>query len=126
MHTVSTGGAPRPAGHYSQATVHAGVVYVAGQLPIDPNTGTIVNGEVEAQAERALTNLEMILAAAGSSLGQVLRVSVYIADIALWGRFNTVYARAFGDHRPARTVVPVPALHHGALVEIDAIATVTP
>jgi len=124
MKTVSTESAPRPAGHYSQAVVHAGTIYVAGQLPVDPATGAIVHGEVEAQAERALANLAAILEAAGSDFDHVVRVTVYIADIGLWGRFNQVYADIFGDHRPARTVVPVPALHHGALVEIDAIAAV--
>lgn len=122
MQLISTGGAPQPAGHYSQAVVHDGVVYVAGQLPIDPATGAIVRGAVEVQAERALVNLAAVLEAAGSNLDHALRVTVYIADISLWGRFNQVYARTFGDHRPARTVVPVSELHHGALVEIDAIA----
>jgi len=122
MRTVSTDGAPTPAGHYSQAVVHEGVVYVAGQLPVDPTGGAIERGEVEVQAERALANLAAILEAGGSGLDRVLRVTVYIADIGLWGRFNSVYARVFGDHRPARTVVPVPSLHHGVLVEVDAIA----
>ena len=121
---ISTEGAPRPAGHYSQALVHDGLVYVAGQLPVDPASGAIVGGAVEAQAERVLANLAAILEAAGSDLDRVLRVTVYIADIGLWGRFNQVYAGVFGDHRPARTVVPVPTLHHGVLVEIDAIAAV--
>mgnify|MGYP000505575746 CR=1 FL=1 len=122
METISTEKAPRPAGHYSQAMVHGGLVYVAGQLPVDPDTGAVERGEVEAQAERALANLAAILEAAGSGLDRALRVTVYIADIALWGRFNAVYADVFGDHRPARTVVPVPTLHHGVLVEIDAVA----
>jgi 2-iminobutanoate/2-iminopropanoate deaminase len=120
---VSTPAAPRPAGHYSQAIVHGGLVFVAGQLPIDPATGRPLTGEpVEAQTEQALRNLRAILEAAGSDFDHVLRVTVYVADVSLWGRVNAAYAACFGAHRPARTVVPTGELHHGVLVEIDAIA----
>lgn len=121
MHFVSTDRAPRPAGHYSQAVVHAGLVYVAGQLPIRPD-GTRVNGPVREQALQALANLSAILEAAGSGLGLVLRTTVYVPDVALWPEVNAAYAECFGDHRPARTVVPSRDLHHGVLVEVDAIA----
>ena len=104
MRFISTEDAPRPGGHYSQAVVHQGVVYVAGQLPIVPETGEKCLGTVEEQTERALLNLEAVLKAAGSSRDRVLRVTVYVSDVSLWGRINEVYAGFFGGHRPARTV----------------------
>jgi 2-iminobutanoate/2-iminopropanoate deaminase len=122
MQVVSTPNAPAPAGHYSQAIVHGGVVYVAGQLPVDPQTGERRTGPIEEQAEQALKNVAAILRAAGSGLDRVLKVTVYVSDITLWDRVNTVYARVFGDHRPARAVVPTRDLHHGFQVEIEAIA----
>ena len=124
MEIVHTDAAPSPAGHYSQATVHAGVVYVAGQLPVDPATGEKILGPVEDQVARTVANLAAILAAAGSGLEHVLRTTVYVSDIALWPRVNAAYAAAFGGHRPARAVVPTRELHHGFAVEIDAIAVV--
>jgi 2-iminobutanoate/2-iminopropanoate deaminase len=122
MEIILTENAPAPRGHYSQAVVHAGLVYVSGTLPLDPATGQPAGGEVEAQAERALENLKAVLEAAGSGLDCVLKTTVYVSDISLWSRVNAVYARYFGDHRPARTMAPVSALHYGCLVEIDAIA----
>lgn len=122
MRFISTEDAPRPGGHYSQAVVHQGVVFVAGQLPIVPETGEKCLGTVEEQTERTLLNLEAVLKAAGSGKDRVLRVTVYVSDISLWGRVNEVYAGFFGGHRPARTVVPTRDLHYGFLVEIDAIA----
>jgi 2-iminobutanoate/2-iminopropanoate deaminase len=120
---VFTPDAPRPAGHYSQAMVHDGTVYVAGQLPVDPATGRrLTQATVEKQAEQALRNLAAILSEAGSDLAHVLRVTVYVSDIALWERVNAVYSAFFGDARPARTVVPTGSLHHGLLVEVDAVA----
>lgn len=122
MHTIHTPTAPRPAGHYSQAVVHAGLVFVSGQLPLDPATGVPLLGSAGAQTRAALANLEAILAAAGSGLAGVLRTTVYVRDIALWEEVNAAYAEVFGEHRPARTVVPTAELHHGCLVEIDAVA----
>ena len=119
---VQTPNAPTPAGHYSQATVHNGVVYVAGQLSIDPATGRPLLGSITEQTERTLRNVEAILVAAGSDLAHVLKVTVYVTDIALWGDVNTVYARILGAHRPARAIVPTKELRDGFLVEIDAIA----
>ena len=124
IRTIATPDAPRPAGHYAQATVHDGVVYVAGQLPIDPHTGEKCLGSIEEQVERTLRNVEAILLAADSDLGHLLKVTVYVSDIAHWGRVNAVYARLLGDHHPARAVVPTRDLHHGFAVEIDAIAAV--
>jgi 2-iminobutanoate/2-iminopropanoate deaminase len=118
-------GTGQPAGHYSPAIIHNGLVFVSGQLPVDLHTGALVTGPVEDQARQALANLAALLQAAGSAPARVLKVTVYLADIALWDRLNAVYAAFFGDHRPARTVVPSGPLHHGFLVEIDAIAALS-
>lgn len=123
MNFITTPGAPSPAGHYSQAVVHAGFVFVAGQLPLDPKTGALVApDDVEGQAERTLHNVEAILQAAGSRLDRVCSMTIYITDRALWPKVNAVYARVLGDHRPARAVIPVPELREGCLIEIQAIA----
>ncbi|MBN2430621.1 MAG: RidA family protein [Acidobacteria bacterium] len=119
---VESPDAPRPAGHYAQAVIHGDLVYVAGQLPIRPHTGERCTGDIEEQTAQVLRNLAAVLAAAGSGLERVLKTTVYITDIGLWDRVNRVYSRVFGDHRPARAVVPVPELHHGFLVEIEAVA----
>lgn len=124
MIAVSTPHAPQPAGHYSQAIVHNGIVYVAGQLAIDPQTGEKRAGSVEEQTELALRNVAAILEAAGSDLAHVLKTTVYISDVSLWGRVNAVYAQVFGAHRPARAIVPTRDLHYGLQVEIEAIAAV--
>ncbi len=122
MELIHTPNAPTPGGHYSQAVVHNGTVYVAGQLPIDPRTGEKKLGTIEEQTELVLANLAAILEAAGSGLDHVLKVTIYVSDIALWGGVNAVYAKFFGDHRPARAVVPTRDLHHGFLIEVEAIA----
>jgi len=122
MREISTGNAPKAAGHYSQAIVHNNIVYVSGQLPIDPKTGEKHIGSIEEQTEQVLKNLSEILKAAGSNLNQVIKTTVYISDIELWDRVNTVYSRFFGEHRPARAVVPTRNLHFGFQIEIEAIA----
>ncbi len=122
IRTVLTPNAPTPAGHYSQATVHGGLVFVAGQLAIDPATGERKLGSVEEQTERTLRNVEAILVAAGSDLAHVLTMTVYVADMEHWATVNAVYARVMGAHKPARAIVPTGPLHHGFLVEIAAIA----
>lgn len=122
MRTVETPDAPRPAGHYSQAVVHGGLVWVAGQLPHDPARPGGPPGGAEEQTERALRNVEAILEAAGSGLERLLSVTVYVSDVSLWPQVNTAYARVLGPHRPARAVVPVKELHHGWLVEVQAVA----
>ena len=126
LHQIQTPNAPAPAGHYAQAVVHNNLVYVAGQLPIEPHSGEKILNSIEEQAEQALKNLSEILKAAGSDLNRVIKTTVYISDIELWSRINAVYARFFGDHRPARTVVPTRELHFGFQIEIDAIAVVEP
>ncbi|MFX0056437.1 MAG: RidA family protein [Promethearchaeota archaeon] len=110
--------------HYSSAVVHDGIVYVSGQLPMDPEKGQPVNGGIEEHTRAALQNLSKVLEAAGSSKENVLRTTAYISDVSLWSRVNDVYAEFFGNHRPARTVVPTTELHYGCLIEIDAIAFV--
>ena len=124
MKDVRTNDAPQPAGHYSQAIVHDGLVYVSGQLPIDSKREDKHVGSIEEQTEQVLRNLDAILKKANSDRDHVLKVTVYVSDIALWGRVNAVYARFFGDHRPARAVVPTRELHFGFQIEIEAIAAV--
>jgi 2-iminobutanoate/2-iminopropanoate deaminase len=125
MRKIATENAPEPAGHYSQAVVHNNIVYVSGQLPIDGRTGEKRTGSIEQQTEQALENLFAILQAAGSDASRVLKTTVYISDITLWDRVNTVYARLFGDHRPARAVVPTRELHFGFQIEIEAMAALS-
>jgi 2-iminobutanoate/2-iminopropanoate deaminase len=125
MEVVSTRNAPKPAGHYSQAIIHEGCVYVSGQLPINPETGEKFLGPVEDQARQVLKNLSEILKASGSHISRTLKVTVYISDIELWDRVNAVYAEFFGNHRPARSVVPTKELHFGFKIEIDAIGAIT-
>ena len=121
---ITTSGAPSPAGHYSQATVHRGVVYVAGMLPLDPITREIVTGGIEAQLERVLLNIAAVLEAADSDFAHALKLTVYVPDIALWGQVNATYARVLGSAMPARAVIPTRELKAGVLVEVDCIAAV--
>lgn len=122
MKIVSSLGAPTARGHYSQAVVHAGLVYVAGQLPIVPGEPDKQLSSFEAQARRVIDNVAAILAEAGSGLDLVVKATVYISDIAHWPAFDAIYAEKLAGHKPARTVVPVAKLHYGYLVEMDAIA----
>jgi 2-iminobutanoate/2-iminopropanoate deaminase len=108
----------RPAGHYAPATAYGDLVFVSGQLPV----GVDPAAPFDAQARQALGNLFDVLRAAGTTQGQLLKVTVYIVGIEHWPAFNTLYAELMGEARPARAVVPVPELHHGYLVEIEAIA----
>lgn len=121
MQSILTDKAPTPGGHYSQAIVHGDLVFVAGQLAITP-AGDRLTGPIEQQTLQALLNLRAILEAAGSDINHVLKTTVFIADIELWGKVNTVYSEFFGDHRPARSIVPTKELHFGFLIEIEAIA----
>jgi 2-iminobutanoate/2-iminopropanoate deaminase len=124
MKKIQTDKAPNPAGHYSQAVVHNGMVFVSGQIPIDPLTGEKITGSIEDQTAQVLKNLTAILEASGSSLEQVLKVTVYITDISLWGKVNEVYSQVFGEHKPARAIVPTRDLHYGFKIEVEAIAAV--
>lgn len=124
MTPIHTLNAPAPAGHYSQAIVHNGLVFVSGQLPIRAANPEWKASGIEEQAEQVLANLDAILLAAGSDREKVLKVTVYISDIALWGAVNTVYADYFKGHKPARAIVPVRDLHHGYQIELEATAFV--
>jgi 2-iminobutanoate/2-iminopropanoate deaminase len=103
--------------------VHNGFVFVAGQLPAD-NNGNIILGTVEEQALLCLDRIRTILKASNSSLSRIVKVNVYVADIGNWAVINAVYAKFFGEHRPARVVIPTGPLHSGVAVEIDCIAAV--
>jgi reactive intermediate/imine deaminase len=111
-----------PGGHYSHAVVGAGLVFVAGQLPITADGSRLNQAKFEVQAKQVLANVAAALHAAGSDIGQLLQVRVYVTDIDDWPAFNELYAAWAGDARPARAVVPVPVLHHGFRIEIEAVA----
>jgi 2-iminobutanoate/2-iminopropanoate deaminase len=119
---VSTGGAPAAIGPYSQGIAVDGFVFCSGQVGLDPATGELVPGGVEAEAERALRNLTAVLDAAGVSVADVVKTTVFLADIADFGAVNAVYARHMPDPPPARSTFAVAALPKGARVEIEAIA----
>lgn len=122
MKSITTSGAPAARGHYAQAVEHGGVVYVAGQLPLVPGEPERKLAAFEDQARRVIDNVIAILEEAGSGADLILKSTVYITDVSHWPAFNAVYAEKLGAHKPARTVVPVASLHHGYLVEMDAIA----
>ena len=119
---IATPDAPKAIGPYSQATVAHGFIYTAGQVALDPATTELVAGGVKEQTERALQNLAAVLAAAGSSLQRVVKTTVFLVDMADFAAMNEVYARHFGDHRPARSTVAVAGLPRGARVEIEVVA----
>jgi 2-iminobutanoate/2-iminopropanoate deaminase len=126
VEAVFTKNAPAPAGHYAQGIAHGGLVYVAGQLGKDPARPDSGPGTLEEQTERALRNVEAVLAAAGSDLAHVVQMTVYVSDASFWGRVNEVYARVMGDARPARAIVPVNEFRGGWQVEIAAVAAISP
>jgi 2-iminobutanoate/2-iminopropanoate deaminase len=121
---VYTPEAPEPAGHYSQAVVANGMVFISGQLPIVPGTGEKISGTIEDQALQVLKNIEAVAVAAGSNKSKIVKVTVYISDISMWGDVNKVYSGFFVSHKPARVVVPVKDLHFGFKIEMDAIAAI--
>ena len=120
--TIQTDRAPAAIGPYSQAIVANGFLFTAGQIALDPATGQVVDGDVVAQSERVLANLRAILEAGGASMSDVVKTTVFLADMADFPRMNEVYARAFGQARPARSTVQAAGLPRGVLVEIEAIA----
>jgi 2-iminobutanoate/2-iminopropanoate deaminase len=119
---ISTAGALVPGGHYALAVVHGGLVYVSGQLPVVPGQAHDSDAPFETQVRRAIDNLAAVLTTSGSSVERILKLSAYVVGVENWAAFNSVYAQALGAARPARSVIPVPKLHYGYLVEIDAIA----
>jgi 2-iminobutanoate/2-iminopropanoate deaminase len=119
---VATDGAPKAIGPYSQAVVTDGLVFTAGQVALDPKGGELVGTTTAQQTEQVFKNLEAVLAAAGSSLGNVVKATVYLADMADFAAMNEVYAKHFGTHKPARSTVQAAGLPKNARVEIDVIA----
>jgi 2-iminobutanoate/2-iminopropanoate deaminase len=124
MDAISTAGAPKAIGPYSQAISAAGFLFTAGQVALDPTTGELVAGGIAEQTTRALENLRAVLKAAGIGFDQVVKTTVFLVDMADFGAMNEVYGRAFGTHRPARSTVAVAGLPKGARVEIEVIAAV--
>lgn len=125
MQTVFPASFQNKGGHYAPGIISQGMLYVSGQLPIDHNTGKVVAGGFAAQVERALANVEAVLTAAQLTRRQVVECRVYLPDIALWDEADRIYAAFFGAHKPARVVVPTRELHHGALIEIEALVEVS-
>ena len=119
---ISTGGAPAAIGPYSQGIAVDGFVFCSGQIGLDPATGELVPGGVEAQAERALRNLAAVLDAAGAAMADIVKTTLFLADMADFATVNAVYARHMPDPPPARSTFAVGALPKGALIEIEAIA----
>lgn len=122
LEKVQTGGAPAAIGPYSQAIAHGGLIFTAGQIPLDPATMQLVEGDVAAQTERVMQNLTAVLEAAGASLASVVKTTVFLADMNDFAAMNEVYGRWFGDHAPARSTVEVARLPRDARVEIECIA----
>jgi 2-iminobutanoate/2-iminopropanoate deaminase len=121
---IKTDQAPAAVGPYSQAVRIGNLVFTAGQIPLDPATGKLVEGTIEAQTRRVLENLKAVLEAAGSSLTNVVKTTVFLQDMGNFGAMNGVYAQFFGGSPPARSAVEVAALPLGAEVEIEAVAFV--
>jgi reactive intermediate/imine deaminase len=119
---VETDRAPKPAGHYAQACAYGDLVFVSGQLPVSLDGKPRPDLSFDAQVQLALGNLLAIVKAAGSSPDRVLKVTAFIVGVENWPAFNTIYSDVFGAAHPARSVVPVPGLHHGCLIELEAIA----
>jgi 2-iminobutanoate/2-iminopropanoate deaminase len=119
---VSSVGAPKAIGPYSQAVVHNGLAYLSGQIALDPVSGQIVEGDIAVQTERVLQNLKAVLEACGSSMEQVLKTTVFVKDMADFPRMNEVYGRYFSVNPPARATVEVARLPRDVRVEIEAVA----
>jgi 2-iminobutanoate/2-iminopropanoate deaminase len=122
MRFLATDGAPKAIGPYSQAVLDGGFLFCSGQIPLDPGTGELVAGGIEPATERILDNLEAVLKSAGLSFADVVKTTVFLVRAEDFPAMNAIYARRFGDHRPARSTVIVAALPKGATVEMDLIA----
>ena len=122
IESVATRHAPQAIGPYSQAVTAGGFLFASGQIPLDPESMTIVGTDIKAQTERVLQNIAAVLEEGGTSFRHVVKTTVYLADMSDFAGMNEVYADAFGDHRPARSTVAVKTLPKSALVEIDVIA----
>ena len=122
--TIETADAPKAIGPYSQGVIANGLLFTAGQIALDPATGSVVEGDVTVQTRRVLANLGAILTAAGATWNDVVKTTLFLQDMGDFAKVNQIYAEAFGSARPARSTVQVSALPRGVLVEIDAIAAV--
>lgn len=122
MDYIATNDAPKAIGPYSQAVKADGVVYTSGQIPLDPATADLAQGDFDVQARRVFENLKAVLKESGSDFSRVLKATVYLTDLANFQTLNAIYAEYFGDHKPARTTVQVAALPKGAVLEIDLVA----
>jgi len=122
MRTIAVDGAPKAIGPYSQAVAAGGFLFTAGQIPLDPATMKLVEGDIAAATHRVIDNLVAVLAGAGCQLTDIVKTTVFLADLADFAGMNEVYARRFGDHRPARSTIQVAKLPAGARVEIEAVA----
>jgi len=120
MEFIQSAELPPPAGHYSQAVAAGGLVFLSGILPARDETAA--DASFEAQCDSVFAQCEKVLRAAGCGVEDVVQCTAYLAGVEHWPAFNTVYARIFGTHKPARAVVPVPALHYGYLVEVQLVA----
>ena len=119
---INTYDTPLPGGHYSQGVVAGNIIFVSGQLPVKPLMGDSVTGDASEQTLQALTNVISIVKAAGGDISTVARTTIYTTDVKYWEEINRVYADFFGPLQPARSIITVAALHHGFLVEIEAVA----
>lgn len=124
MQFIRIDGAIRPSGHYSPATQVGNILFISGQLPIDPFTGEKITGDIEAQTRQVLKNLKTVLKSAGAKRYDVAKVTIYLSNMEHWDKVNEIYAEFFGEHRPARAIVPVGELHGGYLIELEAVAQI--
>jgi len=122
MRIIATDAAPKAIGPYSQAIAEGGFLFASGQIPLDPATGELVAGGIEASVERVFDNLEAILTASGLALADVVKTTVYLLSMRDFAPMNAIYTRRFGNHRPARSTVAVAQLPKDAVVEIDVVA----
>jgi reactive intermediate/imine deaminase len=123
--TLHPTGLAKPGGHYAHGVVANGLLFIAGQLPINAVGEKLCDASFDEQVLQVLHNVDAILAAAGSDRARLVSVRVYVTDIALWPQFNTLYASWIGAHTPARAVVPVPLLHYGFKIEVEAVAALS-
>ncbi|KAI0803282.1 translation initiation inhibitor [Irpex lacteus] len=124
LHLVSTSAAPAAVGPYTQAVRVGDVLYTSGSLGLDPSTGKLVEGGVEAQAEQALKNLKAVIEAGGSEVGKVVKTTVFLANMDDFAAVNAIYSKFFGNHKPARSAVQVARLPLNALFEIESIVSI--
>jgi 2-iminobutanoate/2-iminopropanoate deaminase len=125
MYCIETAASRKNPGHYSPAVAHNGLLYISGQLSLDPATGLVPQGGIVPQTQQALANLESVLQAAGITRNHIIQCRLYTPDMRSWPAINTEYAAYFGQHKPARAIVPTGELHYGCLLEIEAIAALT-